>query len=167
MVTLEQFSSEQTRAVVSNSAWRVFLQDAAWLGFTSETRCSVLGDVSEPLYESWMKSADVYFTRDQLDRIVLVHAIRERLEKLFGCANASAEWLVAAHPKKDAVFGGRTPLEHVVQEGMIGLYHILTRLEKMMDDITTALAGWDEEDDSDDLHWTREKDSATRPRLLH
>lgn len=166
MVTLEQFSSEQTRAVVSNSAWRVFLQDAAWLGMSAETRCSILGDVSEPLYESWMKAADVHFNRDQLDRIVLLHAIRERLEKLFGCANAAAEWFCAEHSEKDPVFGGRSPIEHVMHEGMIGLYHILTRLEKMMEDITSALAGW-EDDESDDLMWKSEDAANTRPRFLH
>ncbi len=166
MVTLEQFSSEQTRAVVSNSAWRVFLQDAAWLGMSAETRCTVLGDVSEPLYESWMKAADVKFSRDQLDRIVLLHAIRERLEKLFGCANASSEWLLAVHSEKDPVFAGRSPMEHVIYEGMIGLYHILTRLEKMMEDITSALTNWEDED-ADDHIWPADDATNNRPRLLH
>lgn len=167
MATVEQFSSEQTRMVVSNSAWRVFLQDAAWLGLTVETRCTVLGDIPTALYDSWHKAAEVQFTRDQLDRIVITHAIREGLEKLFGCANASAEWLEHPHPEDDPVFDGRSPLEHVAYDGMIGLYQVLTRLEKMMDDITAALTASDEVSSGEDLLWNSPHSASTRHRFLH
>lgn len=164
-MNVDCFSSAEGRALVSPSAYRVFVQDAAWLRLDNAMCRSVLGDISAEEVAGWDAGEEVVFTRDQLDRVVLIHSIRVGLEHLFGCANGASEWLTLAHAADDPVFAGRTPSQHIVCEGMIGLYQVLKRIDALAEDITSALGDFD----NDDSYSSPSSDSAwaSAPRLLH
>ncbi|WP_041840057.1 MULTISPECIES: MbcA/ParS/Xre antitoxin family protein [Acidobacterium] len=125
METLPNLSDPSERARLSRSAIDGFFSIVQLWGLPVEIAAQLLGGVPRStLYR--LKSSAGTRTIDQLTRISYIIGIYKALHILLPKPLADT-WMT--RPNDHSLFGGRTPLEYVLQHGMPGLHQVRSLLD--------------------------------------
>jgi hypothetical protein len=95
-------------------------------GLDTARERQLLGSPGRTTFFEWKRRRQAHLSRDTLDRLSYLIGIYKALRILFS-ERAAHEWLT--HPNADPLFGGRSPLEHMLQGGVVGLAEVRRYLD--------------------------------------
>lgn len=112
---------DATRSRLAAPAVRGFLRIAEQWGLSEAQQVSILGGSADVLtLAGWRQTTPVTLPAGHLERLSYVVGIYEGLERIFRHEpEHSRRWLSASRP--GAPFVGRTPLELMISDGVVGL----------------------------------------------
>src|SRR5690349_19124091 len=122
MQTITAVNDAGTRERLSGPAVRGFLQLADVWGLSTDERIDLLGaSLSRSTLHNWANAKNaVTLSADQLMRVSLLLGIYEGLQRIWRRAPAEADAWVR-RPRREAPFGGESPLEFMRQRGIPAL----------------------------------------------
>jgi len=119
-------SSKVERERLSSSALKGFFNMTAKWGLKDEDARELLGGVSNSTFYEWKKNPERLLDVDKITRISFLVGIYKALHILYGDKLAD-EWV--ALPNRNAIFGGRTPLQFMLAGGLIGMQTVRKLLD--------------------------------------
>ncbi|MCU0224756.1 MAG: MbcA/ParS/Xre antitoxin family protein [Acidobacteria bacterium] len=123
---LVDLSSREERRRLSRSALAGFFRLAERWSLRDEDARTLLGGVSSSAYYEWKKRPDRLLDVDQITRISYLVGIYKALHVLYGDALADA-WVTL--PNRNAIFGGRTPLDYMTAGGLLAMQTVRRLLD--------------------------------------
>lgn len=119
-------SSKQERERLSRSALRGFFRICERWKIRDEDARELLGGLSSSAYYEWKKNPDRVLDVDRITRISYLTGIYKALHILYGDKLAD-EWV--SLPNKNAIFGGRTPLQYMIGGGLLTMQTVRKLLD--------------------------------------
>lgn len=123
---LVDLSSREQRQRLSHSALAGFFRLAERWSLRDEDARALLGGVSSSTYYEWKKRPRRLLDVDQITRISYLVGIYKALHVLYGDALADA-WVTL--PNRNAIFGGRTPLDYMTAGGLLAMQTVRRLLD--------------------------------------
>ncbi len=111
----------------SAPALRAFFNIADTWGLDAKARLGLLGWPSKSTLYNWKTATDVTLPYDVLVRLSLVLGIYKALHILYPDDAFADRWMKL--PNRNVMFGGRSPIDHAVRGGTIGLYDVRRLLD--------------------------------------
>lgn len=119
-------NARSVRERLSASALKGFFKLAHAWKLRDETACVLLGGVSTSSYYEWKKKPDRVLEVDRLTRISYLVGIYKSLHILYGDKLAD-KWVHL--PNRNVLFAGRTPLEYMMEGGLIAMQTVRQLLD--------------------------------------
>jgi hypothetical protein len=119
-------NSREERERLSRSALRAFFRIAERWRLRDEDAREPLGGLSSSAYYEWKKNPARVLEVDRITRISYLVGIYKALHILYGDKLAD-EWVKL--PNDNAIFGGRTPLEHMISGGLLAMQTVRKLLD--------------------------------------
>ena len=126
-LTLKERRDPSIRRSLSAPVLRVFYQIAREWTLTVDQRCVLLGGIAASTYHKWKSGNVGALSHDQIERISLVLGIYKAMKLLFADDAAGLRWLKAMN--RELVFGGRSPMERMLQGSIDDLYAVRRYLD--------------------------------------
>ncbi len=123
---LVDLSSREERQRLSRSALAGFFRLAERWSLRDEDARALLGGVSSSTYYAWKKRPQRLLDVDQITRISYLVGIYKALHVLYGDALADT-WV--SLPNRNAIFGGRTPLDYMTAGGLLAMQTVRRLLD--------------------------------------
>ncbi|HEY0879233.1 MAG TPA: antitoxin Xre-like helix-turn-helix domain-containing protein [Zeimonas sp.] len=114
------------RERLSRSALRGFFAIAERWKLRDDDARELLGGISSSTYYEWKKKPERTLEVDRITRISYLVGIYKALHILYGDALAD-EW--ARLPNRNALFGGRSPLEYMIAGGLLAMQTVRRLLD--------------------------------------
>jgi uncharacterized protein (DUF2384 family) len=111
---LVDLSAKSERARLSGSALRAFFKIMQRWSIRDADARQLLGGIASSTYYDYKRSADRLLDQDKLMRISYLVGIFKALHNLHG-DDLADRWL--AMPNRNRIFGGRSPLDYMLQGG--------------------------------------------------
>jgi hypothetical protein len=118
--------ADYTDAEKARAGLTAFFSIAGEWGLDTEQQRQLLGSPGRTAFFEWKRRQRANLSRDTLDRLSYLLGTYKALRLLFSERGAH-EWLT--HPNADPLFGGRSPLEHMLRGGLIGLAEVRRYLD--------------------------------------
>ena len=115
------------RESMTPASIRLFLKFCERWRLPVADRCALLGDLPRPTYYNWVKGRAGTLSRDQMERISLLLGIHKGLRLVFADEAAADRWMRADN--RDMEFGGRSPLQRMLNGGIEDLYAVRRYLD--------------------------------------
>lgn len=106
---------------------RAFFRMAELWGLGLEEQRTLLGSPSRATWHRWRKSPPTELSRDTLERLSYLLGIWKALKILIPEARQALAWV--RKPNGDPLFGGRPPLERMLQGRMVDLADVRRHLD--------------------------------------
>lgn len=119
-------NARDVRERLSASALKGFFKLAQAWNLRDEDACALLGGVSSSSYYEWKKKPQRVLEVDRLTRVSYLLGIYKSLHILYGDKLAD-QWVHL--PNRNVLFGGRTPLEYMLQGGLIAMQAVRQLLD--------------------------------------
>ena len=119
-------NARDVRERLSASALKGFFKLAQAWSLRDEDACVLLGGVSSSSYYEWKKNPQRVLEVDRLTRISYLLGIYKSLHILYG-DNLANNWVHL--PNQNVLFGGRTPLQYMLQGGLIAMQTVRQLLD--------------------------------------
>ncbi len=123
----ERRKDPEVRRRLSGPGMRTFLNIAAAWGLSVGEQRALLGWPAPSTYHKYKSGRVGTLSYDALVRISLVVGIYKALHILYPEAELADQW--ARLRNTNAIFGGRTPLELMIDGGIDGLYQVRRLLD--------------------------------------
>ncbi|MCU0230343.1 MAG: MbcA/ParS/Xre antitoxin family protein [Acidobacteria bacterium] len=123
---LVELASREERQRLSRSALIGFFRLVERWTLRDEDARTLLGGVSNSTYYEWKKRPQRLLDVDQITRISYLLGIYKALHVLYGDALADA-WVTL--PNRNAIFGGRTPLDYMANGGLLAMQTVRRLLD--------------------------------------
>jgi hypothetical protein len=122
-------SSSNERARLSPSAIRGFVEIVKKWDLSEAQARGLLGGVSSSIFHAWKKHPDgESLEQDTLVRVSLVIGIYTALNICFSLEQQLADrWITRQND--GLMFSGRTPIEHMLREGLPGMFDVRGMLD--------------------------------------
>ena len=117
---------ESQRERLSSAAVRGFFNLTAKWHVKDEDARELLGGISSSAFYEWKNDPSRLLDLDQIRRFSLLIGIYEALHMIYGDKLAD-EWV--SLPNKNAVFAGRTPMQHMQTNGLTGMQTVRNLLD--------------------------------------
>lgn len=114
------------RERLSRSALKGFFAIAERWKLRDDEARELLGGVSSSAYYEWKKKPERTLEVDRITRISYLVGIYKALHILYGDALAD-EWVRL--PNRNALFGGRSPLEYMIAGGLLAMQTVRRLLD--------------------------------------
>lgn len=114
------------RERLSKSALKGFFKLAAAWQLRDDDARELLGGLSSSSFYEWKKNPDRVLEVDRITRISYLVGIYKALHILYGDKLAD-EWV--SLPNTNPIFGGRTPLAHMVAGGLLAMQTVRKLLD--------------------------------------
>ena len=124
--TLVDLSARAERERLSPAALRAFFAIAERWKLRDDDARELLGGVSSSTYYEWKKKPERTLEIDRITRISYLIGIYKALHILYGDALAD-EWVQL--PNRNALFGGRSPLEYMIAGGLLAMQTVRRLLD--------------------------------------
>jgi hypothetical protein len=118
--------AEYTDAEKARAGLTAFFSIAREWGLDTEQQRRLLGSPGRTTFFEWKRRPAVSLSRDTLDRLSYLVGIYKALRLLFS-ERRGQEWLT--HANADPLFAGRSPLEHMLEGGLVGLAEVRRYLD--------------------------------------
>lgn len=125
-VGVVDLNAKPERERLSAAALKGFFRLAAKWGLKDDVARELLGGISSSSFYEWKKNPERVLDVDRITRISFLIGIYKALHILYGDELAD-EWI--ALPNKNAIFGGRTPLQYMLAHGLIGMQTVRKLLD--------------------------------------
>lgn len=119
-------SARAERARLSRSALRAFFAIVDRWKLRDDDARELLGGVSSSAYYEWKKKPERTLEVDRITRISYLIGIYKALHLLYGDELAD-EWVRL--PNRNALFGGRSPLEYMIAGGLLAMQTVRRLLD--------------------------------------
>jgi len=119
-------SARSERERLSGAALRGFFAIAERWRLRDDEARELLGGISSSTYYEWKKNPERLLEVDRITRISYLIGIYKALHILYGDALAD-EWVRL--PNRNAVFGGRSPLEYMMAGGLLAMQTVRRLLD--------------------------------------
>lgn len=106
---------------------RAFLRLAELWELDQEAQRTLLGGPSRATWHRWRKTPPADLSRDTLERLSYLLGIWKALKILIPDAAQAAAWV--RRPNADPLFGGRPPLERMLQGRLVDLADVRRHLD--------------------------------------
>ena len=126
-LTLEERQDPGIRRSLSAPVLRVFFTIAREWTLTVDQQRVLLGGIAASTYHKWKAGTVGALNHDQIERISLVLGIYKGMKLLFADDAAGMRWLKAKNA--ELVFGGRSPMDRVLQGSIDDLYAVRRYLD--------------------------------------
>lgn len=103
-----------------------FFSIAREWGLDTEQQRVLLGGPGRTTFFEWKRRPGASLSRDTLDRLSYLLGIYKALRLLFS-ERGGHDWLT--HPNADPLFAGRSPLDHMLRGGLVGLAEVRRYLD--------------------------------------
>ena len=123
---LVDLTSREERERLSKSALTGFFKLAAAWRLRDEDARELLGGLSASAFYDWKKNPDRVLEVDRITRISYLLGIYKALHILYGDKLAD-EWVQL--PNSNLIFGGRTPLAHMLGGGLLAMQTVRQLLD--------------------------------------
>jgi hypothetical protein len=123
---LVDLNAKSERERLSKSALKGFFRLAAAWRLRDEDARELLGGLSSSAFYDWKKNPGRVLEVDRITRISYLLGIYKALHILYGDTLAD-EWVTL--PNKNQIFGGRTPLSHMLAGGLLGMQTVRKLLD--------------------------------------
>ncbi|MES2739820.1 MAG: antitoxin Xre/MbcA/ParS toxin-binding domain-containing protein [Pseudomonadota bacterium] len=123
---LIDLNAKPERERLSKSALMGFFKLAAAWKLREEDARELLGGISSSSFYEWKKHPDRVLEVDRITRISYLLGIYKALHILYGDKLAD-EWVTL--PNKNQIFGGRTPLAHMLAGGLLAMQTVRKLLD--------------------------------------
>lgn len=123
---LIDLNAKPERERLSKSALMGFFKLAAAWKLREEDARELLGGISSSSFYEWKKNPDRVLEVDRITRISYLLGIYKALHILYGDKLAD-EWVTLSN--KNQIFGGRTPLSHMLAGGLLAMQTVRKLLD--------------------------------------
>jgi hypothetical protein len=125
-IPLVDLNSRTERERLSRSALKGFFKLVERWKLRDEDARELLGGISSSAYYEWKKNPDRILEVDRITRISYLVGIYKALHIVYGDKLAD-EWVKL--PNKNAIFGGRAPLEYMMAGGLLAMQTVRKLLD--------------------------------------
>jgi hypothetical protein len=115
---LVDLNDKSAREQLSKAALKGFFKLAKAWSLKDEQACNLLGGLSSSTFYEWKKKPDRVLEVDRITRISYLLGIYKALHILYGDELAD-KWV--GLPNRNAIFGGKTPLEYMQEGGLLAM----------------------------------------------
>lgn len=119
-------NARPVRERLSGSALKGFFKLAQAWNLRDEDACVLLGGVSSSSFYEWKKKPQRVLEVDRLTRISYLLGIYKSLHILYG-DDLADKWVHM--PNRNALFGGRTPLDYMMEGGLLAMQAVRQLLD--------------------------------------
>jgi uncharacterized protein (DUF2384 family) len=112
---------------MAGAGLRAFFRMTELWGLSGEQQRTLLGDVSRATFHRWKKESPADLSHDTLERISYLLGIWKALKIIIPDARQANAWI--QHPNQDPFFGGRAPMDRLLQGRVVDLADVRRHLD--------------------------------------